>query len=318
MKAYSIFDDYTEEAKAILSEAGVKVTMHPSGVHRPDHEQMKIILESYDCVIIGTSQKITEDMFDNINTPRIIATASVGVDHINIPTEMRSLVTIINTPKANAQSVAEYTIACALTACKRLNEGGQLYLKGKDNKQLYKKPEDLNGKIMGVVGAGNISVKIMEYARFFGMRILCWTAHPENHRDLQSSGVSFTDLDSLLCESDVISVNLPNNTGTKNLISKERVSLIKSNATFISVSRRNTLDIAALIKRAESEPGFHVFLDLDVDMDIVKSLPERPNILITPHIAGGTVETRKRMFREVAEKIASLLNRSDYMDDNII
>ena len=47
MKAYSIFDDYTEEAKAILSEAGVKVTIHPSGVHRPDHEQMKIILSTY-------------------------------------------------------------------------------------------------------------------------------------------------------------------------------------------------------------------------------------------------------------------------------
>ena len=121
MKAYSIFDDFTDDATNILARAGVDVTVHPLGVPRPDSLQMKSILEEYECVIIGTSQKISEDMFDNIITPRIIGTASVGVDHIQVPENKKGLITILNTPKANAQSVAEYTMACALTCCKRLS-----------------------------------------------------------------------------------------------------------------------------------------------------------------------------------------------------
>ena len=136
MRAYSIFDDFTREALDILSAAGVAVTVHPLGTPRPDAAQMKEILREYDCVIIGTSQKISEDMFEGIDTPRLIATASVGVDHIRIPEKKRSLVTILNTPKANAQSVAEYTFACALACCKRLDEGKGLYRQGKDNKKL--------------------------------------------------------------------------------------------------------------------------------------------------------------------------------------
>ena len=119
MKAYSVFDDFPKEAVETLVSAGFEVFVHPLGVSRPSEAQMKAILEEYYCVIIGTSQLITEDMFEIITEPRIIGTASVGIDHIHIPADKRALVKIINTPKANAQSVAEYTMGCALAACKR-------------------------------------------------------------------------------------------------------------------------------------------------------------------------------------------------------
>ena len=304
MKAYSIFDDFTDEAIDILENKGVGLTVHPLGVARPDSTQMKQILEEYDCVIIGTSQKITGDMFENIDSPRIIATASVGVDHIHVPEEKKSLVTIINTPKANAQSVAEYTMGCALACVKRLEEGNQLYKAGKNNKALYQKPEDLCGKTIGVVGAGNISARIMEYAQFFNMKVLCWTRNPEVHRELKEKGVQFVSLDELVSRADVISVNLPNNAGTKGLISSELISKMKSSAVFISVSRLDTINVDDLLQRAVNERGFFVCLDLDINGDIVEKIPDVPNVLITPHIAGGTVETRKRMFREVAESVS--------------
>ena len=307
MKAYSIFDDFSQEALDILEAAGMEVTVHPLGVLRPDSKRMKAILEEYDCVIIGTSQKITEDMFDNVKLPRIIATASVGVDHIKVPDKIKGLVTIINTPKANAQSVAEYTMACALNCVKRLGEGKVLYQEGKDNKSLFQKPEDLAEKTIGVIGAGNISVRIMEYARFFGMRILCWTNHPDRHRELTHKGVVFTGLSELALSSDVISVNLPNHDGTRGLISSELVKLMKPTAIFISVSRVETIDYHALLHKAVAHRGFYVCLDIDVNEDLRKSIPHTPNVLITPHIAGGTVETRKRMFREVADSIARMV-----------
>ncbi len=309
MKVYSIFDDFTREALDILTAAGADVTVHPLGVPRPDAARMKEILREYDCVIIGTTQKITEDMFDGIESPRIIATASVGLDHIRIPEEKRGLVTVINTPKANAQSVAEYTIGCALACCKRLDEGRRLYRQGKNNKSLYQKPEDLLGKTLGVVGAGSISQRIMSFASFFGMDILCWTRNPDHHRELEKESVRFVGLDELARTADFISVNLPNKPETVGLISAELVRSMKPNAVFISVSRLATIDAKALFEKARQDPGFYVCLDLDLDPELIRQIPDQPNVLVTPHIAGGTVETRKRMFAELAEAIASAVEK---------
>ena len=309
MRAYSIFDDFTSEAKAILAAAGVALTVHPFGTPRPDAAQMKQILREYDCVIIGTSQKITEDMFDGIEAPRIIGTASVGLDHIRVPEEKKDLITVLNTPKANAQSVAEYTMGCALSCCKRLAEGSVLYRGGKNNKQLYQKPEDLLGKTIGVVGAGNVSRRIMQYAAFFGMNVLCWTRRPDHHRDLEAQQVRFVDLPELVRSADVISVNLPNKPETVGLISAELVSQMKPNAVFISVSRLATIDAGALLSKARENQGFYVCLDLDLDADLVRQIPDRPNVLVTPHIAGGTVETRKRMFAEIAQAVAAVASK---------
>lgn len=307
MKVYSIFDDFGEEPAKILKNKGVQLSVHPLGLPRPSADEMKEILKNNDCIIIGTSQKITVDMFDGIEQPRIIATASVGTDHINIPKDKRHLVTVLNTPKANAQSVAEFTIGCALSCCKRLIEGRELYKRGKNNKDLSHKPEDLSGKTMGVVGAGNISEKIMEYAMFFGMKVLCWTAHPDKHTQLTRKGIIFASLETLIADSDVISVNLPNNEGTKGLISKKLIYAMKENTIFISVSRKPTVDWIALFKRAEESPYFYVCMDIDLDQEISRHLLHCYNIMVTPHIAGGTVETRKRMFLEIANQVIDLI-----------
>lgn len=310
MNAYTIFDDYDASAIATLQKAGIDLTVHPPGVPRPDKAKMKHILEKYDCVIIGTSQQITEDMFENITSSRIIATASVGLDHIQIPDAKHDLVMVLNTPKANAQSVAEYTMGCALSCCKRLYEGNALYRVGKNNKALSQKPADLAGKTIGVVGAGNISARIMDYAAFFGMDILCWTRNPQSHMDLLGKGVCFAELEELVARADVISVNLPRASGTKQLISSALIDRMKETAIFISVSRLDTTDVFALFRKANTNPNFYVCLDLDVNNEVVEAIPDLPNVLVTPHIAGGTIETRKRMFCELAGRIAAFQARA--------
>lgn len=308
MKLYTIFDDFPDEAVEELKSAGIQVTVHPTGVPRPNADEMSAIVREYDIVIIGTSQKLTEEMLSGVDSPRMIGTASVGTDHIQIPEGKEKLFTVFNTPFANGQSVAEYTMGCALSCIKRMREGNQLYLEKKNNKQLHQKPEDLRGKTMGVVGAGHISRKIMEYAAIFGMQILCWTAHPERHSALLEKGVQFVLLEELARSADVVSVNLPNNAGTKNIIDSAFVDGMKENAVFISVSRLATVDWEALLRRAERERGFYVCLDIDMDERVAEEMPDLPNVMITPHIAGGTVETRRRMFMEVASQIAEAVS----------
>ncbi len=305
MRAYSIFDDYSDEAIAILKNSGVVVTVHPHGVPRPDHDQMKTILEKYDCVIIGTSQKITEDMFEGIISPRIIATASIGVDHISIPHSKTDLVEVINTPGANTQSVAEYNVGAMLMARKRLMEGSDLYTNGLDNKKLIRKPEDIKNTTIGFVGAGRISTRTMELLQPFGVSFLCYSDDADQKQNLVNTlGVRFVSLKELAEKSDIISVNVPSTAGTANLINLEVISAMKEDCIFVSIAREQVIDLKALFKKADHCPNFYAMLDLDVNTDFVKR-SNRRNIVITPHIAGGTIESRLRMFREVAEKIAS-------------
>lgn len=307
MRAYCIFDDFTPEAAALIRGAGIELTEHPLGVPRPAGDELGRLLKEYDCLILGTSQKLTPELFDGIDSPKIIATASVGTDHIQVPEDKKHLITVLRAPRANARSVAEYTVTAALSCVKRMQEGAALYAEGKDNKKLSAKPEDLWGKTMGVVGAGNISVMIMEYAAMLGMRVLYWTAHPEKHT-LDSRFV-YRPLEELAAEADVISVNLPNNAGTRGLISRELVARMKSRCVFISVSRLETVDLAALVERAEAEQSFYVNADIDVNEAVIALTKGRPHVCITPHIAGGTVESRKRAFTDVAEELAALVRQ---------
>lgn len=306
MRAYSIFDDYPQEAVQTLSSAGVTVTVHPKGKPRPDNEEMKQILEFYDIVIIGTSQKLYEDSFQNVNTPRIIGTASVGTDHIHIPAEKRELIHVLNAPKANVQSVAEYTLTMMLLCAKRIVESCRLYSEGVVNKHLHEKPIEIFEGSIGVIGAGAISERIIEFASQFQMKIRCWTPHPEYHVALaERLGVQFTSLEALLQESDFISINLPNKRETVNLLSAERIAMMKEQAVVVSVSRKETVDIAALLSRAYIHPNFYVCLDIDVDQMVRDMYRSVENVYITPHIAGGTVASRIRMFTEVAVNIAN-------------
>ena len=307
MKAYSIFDDFPEEAAKVLSDAGIDLTIHPMGVPRPDPAQMKRILEQYDIVIIGTSQKIYEDMFEKIDTPRIIGTASVGVDHIHVPAEKAGLITVLNTPAANAPSVAEYIVGTLLMTRHRIMEGNELYAQGKDNKKLVRKPEDIHGMTVGFVGAGRISTRVMQLLQPFGVQYICCTDDAPLRQNLvKAYGVRFVSLKELADTADVISVNVPNTETTKGLISSELIATMKSNATLISISREQVVDIPALLKKAEENPNFYAVLDLDVIPEYT-GRNNRRNVVITPHIAGGTIESRKRMFNEVADRIVSAL-----------
>jgi D-3-phosphoglycerate dehydrogenase len=305
MRLYTIFDDFDPIAAQIIRGAGITLDIHPKGVARPDQATMKRILEEYDGVIIGTSQKIGEAMLDSIKSPKIIATASVGTDHIQIPKEKRDFFRIYNTPKANAQAVAEYTFATALSCLKRIEEGRRLYLLGKDNKSLSQKPVELFGKTLGVIGAGAISKRIMEFGQFFGMDIFCFTRHPEKHEDLQELGVKFSSLWEVAKQSDVLSVNLPNVPETKGIVSKELVSCMKSEGVFVSVSRLDTISFPDLLEKSKQNRNFYTCLDIDGNEEVARQSQGMENVIVTPHIAGGTRETRIRMFRELARQITS-------------
>ena len=135
------------------------------------------------------------------------------------------------------------------------------------------------------------------------MNILCFTLHPERHLDLLQQVIKFLSLDELLSNSDIITVNIPLDESSKNLISEDKIKLMKKSATFINTSRAEIVDMNALIKYAEENKTFNVGLDIDVENYKEMLSVKRNNVIVTPHIAGVTKEAIERMDTELANNI---------------
>ena len=308
MKAFSIFDDFPHSSIALLEEQGISITLNPKGEERPTGDALKLLLNEYDVLFISTAQKMAEEMFKDVSTFKIIGTASSGVDHIHIPVDKRHLIKIANAPQANRRTVTEHTFGLILTLRKQLIEGRATAAQGLSKKAMVGKPVDLYGSTMGVIGAGGIASTVLRMAQCFGLNRLCWTLHPENHKDLSEEGVLFVDIDTLLKKSDIVSVNLPLSLETKNLITQERVELLKETATFITTSRLEISDNKALMEKAKRIPTFSV--GMDVDAVTIKELwnPAMNNVIVTPHIGGGTIESRLRLFNECTGNVIKIYN----------
>ncbi len=304
MIAYSVFDDFPKSASELLEKNNIKVILHPKGKERPCGNELKKLIDEYDIIIISTAQKITENMLKN--TPpckKIIATASIGTDHISIPDDKKNIIKVVNAPNANKISVAEHIFGLIIALKKQFIDGKITAALGKNKKEMRYKPHDLYGLTIGIIGAGGTAGAVLKMAKAFGMERISWTRNPEKHTDLSDDGVVFTELDELIKSSDIISLNLPYTPETEGIISASRINNMKNNAVFISVSRSELTDNAHLFKKARDNDCFCIGMDVDADKVFGMWNENMKNVIVTPHIAGGTVEARIRMFNEVSTNI---------------
>ena len=307
LKAYCIFNDFNKKAYEILKNVGVDLEISKK-CNRPDKTELIELLKKFDILIIGAKEKITKDMLNGIKEKRIIATLSVGLDHIEEELFNSTRIKIINCPKSNVISVAEHIFSLILALNKRIIEANDISYTIGDKLGLSQKSEEISNKTLGVIGAGNISKEVIKIANAFNMKICCNTLHPEKHVDLKKYNVEFLDLNELLSTSDIITVNIPLNKQNRNLISKEKISLMKKTATFINTSRAEIVDVDELIKYANENQTFKVGLDIDVDKYKKVLNQKMNNVIITPHIAGVTKEAINRMDIELANNIKDYLN----------
>ena len=285
---------------------------------RPYGADLAKKFSEYDIVLVGIAQKIDTSMLTCVKKPLVIATMSMGTDHlkdaINHP-----MVTILNCASGNAVSVAEHIFALILALRKKLLESKFLAWSAKGHRfNLSSRPYEINGKTLGLVGAGNITREVIKIARVFNLKLLCHTLpHPDND-DLVKLGVKFVELDELLRTSDIVNILVPLNDSTHNLISAEKIALLRPDATFINCARTAVVDTHALIDYADKHPTFNVGLDIDISdnpkfksdknyEDLEKLFAkQRKNVIVTPHTAGLTHEAVQGLENEIIGKICEL------------
>ncbi len=309
LRACSISKNINAQAVKILKEKNISIDVW-NGEKSPTKNELKELLRIYDILIIGVKEKIVKDMISNITSPKIIGTLSIGLDHIDKECLQSNFINVVNCPTANVESVAEHIFALILDCSKRIQEANDLVIDGKgDKKFLGSKPNDISGKTIGLIGAGNISKRLINIANIFQMSVLCYTLHPNNHKDLTQKGVKFVGLDELLQNSDIVNVSLPLKEQTRNLISKEKVGLLKENSIFINTSRTEITDVCSLVEFADKNPNFYLGLDIDIGEYANLLSQRRNNVIVTPHIAGCTDEAIQRTFIECAQNIVNVLDR---------
>ena len=303
-KAYCVFDGFSKEAQGIITNENIDLTINTTK-DRPNGEELINLLKEYDILIIGIFSKLTADMIKYVDKPKVIGTLSVGLDHIDKVFFESPLVTVVNIKTANAVSVAEHILSLILALNKRVFESNELVLKGEGHRNnIHERTDDISNKTLGLIGAGNITKELIKMAKVFNMNIKCFTKNPDNHQDLNEYGVEFLTLDEILKQSDFINISIPLNEETKNLISKDKIELMKPTATFINTSRTEIVDTKALIEYADKYDTFYVGLDIDLDNYKELFMKYRNNVIVTPHTAGISKQAIARMDLEIANKVA--------------
>ena len=307
-KAFSVISNFSKEAIDILKNNNIDLTIDDSD-NIPNTEELISLLQEYDILIIGVKTLISKEILKHIKSSKIIATLSIGLDHIDKEVRESNLVNVINVKNANTISVAEHIFSLILALNKRLYESNNLVLQQKGNKKnLHERPDDISNKKLGLIGAGNITKEVIKIARIFNMSISCYTKNPDNHKDLLNDGVTFKTLDEILKESDIINVSIPLTDETRYLISKDKIDMIKETATFINTSRQDVVDTKALIEKTDKYNTFYVGLDIDLDNYETLLSRYRNNVIVTPHTAGVSKQAIERMDYELANNIVNCLN----------
>lgn len=306
-KAFSVISNISTSAIDILESNNIDLTIDNSG-NIPNIQEIISLLNDYDILIIGVKTLISKEILEYVKSPKIIATLSIGLDHIDKEVRDSNLIHVVNIKNANTISVAEHIFSLILALNKRLYESNNLVLDKKGNKKnLHERPDDISNKKLGLIGAGNITKEVIKIAKVFNMSICCYTKNPDNHKYLLEYGVIFKTLDEVLKESDIINVSIPLTEETKYLISRDKINIMKPTATFINTSRQDVVDTKALIENADKYNTFYVGLDIDLDDYADLFSVYRNNVIVTPHTAGVSKQAIDRMDYELANKIIKCL-----------
>lgn len=242
---------------------------------------------------------------------KIIANYAVGYDNFNVKEISERNILMTNTPEVLTETVAEHTFALILAIAHRIAEADRFSRTGK-----YKGwgPElllgtDLSHKVLGIVGLGRIGSRVAHHAvKGFDMRVIYYDIK-RNEQFEKEFGASFRDNpDGIFREADFISIHVPLLPATRHLVNTERLRMMKGSAYLINTSRGPIIDEAAL--RDALKNGVIKGAAIDVwenEPELTPGLAALDNIIITPHIASATEETRQKMGEVAAKNIIEAL-----------
>ena len=278
----------------------------------PSNEQMSReeiihLLPEYDVLLtIFHSHDIVDKEIIDVGTKlKLISNYGVGYNNIDVQYAREKGVTVTNTPRSVNNPTAELAMALMLSAARRVSECNFRIRKEKESMwgTMKNLGFSLEGKTLGIIGMGNIGRNVARKAEAFGMKVIYY------NRRTEIAGYQRTDLDTLLQTSDFISLPTPLTAETRHLIDIREFSLMKPTAILVNTARGAVINEKALAEalrnRAIAGAALDVFED---EPHITEALYEFDNVVLTPHIGTGTIDTRIAMAEEALTNIRNFFN----------
>ena len=265
---------------------------------RPGLSNSEIInlYSDFDVLVIRSTRKIDKDFLLKCNF-KIIASATKGLDHIDIETAKKKKIKIINSETGNTVSAAEHTFALILSICKKIIFSDGLVRKNNFNFYDFERIE-LRGKKIGIIGFGKVGSRVAKYAEAFEMKIFA-NDIDKNVRE-KNRNYNFKSIDFLLKNADIVTIHIPLNSDNANYINRVKLNLLNKKTILINTSRGGIVDENELLRKLKKNQIYYAGLDVfKNEPKIEKSFFWLENVVLTNHIAGKTKDSSKYISKDI-------------------
>ena len=302
-----ITDGLSKEGLELLSQhPNIEVDLRK----KIERKELKKIINNYNAVIIRSATKMDKEIVESLNDNlKLIGRAGIGVDNVDVRAASKKGIIVMNTPSANAITTAEHTIALLFSLARNTPQAYRSMKEKKWERSSFQGTE-LYGKTFGIIGLGNIGRLVAE--RAVGLRMKVIAHDPYISKDIKLNiPVELVEMDEIFKRSDVITVHTPLTAGTRDLISKGSIDLMKNGVIIINCARGgivNEKDIVEGIKKGKIG---------GVALDVFESEPpdfkspifnQDNKIIFTPHLGASTQEAQMKVGIAMAEQIIEYVN----------
>ena len=297
-----ISDSMSNVAQKIFEKNNIAVDVK-TGLS--EDEIIKIIPE-YDGMVVRSATKVTKKILDAANNLKVIGRAGAGVDNIDVPVAKEKNMIVMNTPGGNANATAEHAFALIMSVLRKIPFANETTHNGKWEKKSIKGTE-LSKKTLGIVGFGNVGVRLSNLVKGFDMKILVCSKSLETRKS-EYPHVENASFDELVSKSDILSFHCKATPDGKPMLTKDHLKKMKPTAYIINAARGNIVDEKDLSDALNED------LIAGAAVDVFSKEPAKENVLfnnpkvvLTPHIAASTTEASIVVAEMVANQISDFL-----------
>ncbi|MHC4334215.1 MAG: phosphoglycerate dehydrogenase [Planctomycetota bacterium] len=270
-------------------------------------DELAEIIGEHDGLIVRSGTKVTAKVLARAGKLRGIARAGVGVDNIDVAEATRKGILVMNTPGGNTLSAAEHTMALILSMSRNVVPACYSLKSGAWDRKKYMGSQ-LNGKVLGVIGLGRIGLSVAQMAKGFNMKILGYDpfAAPTDADKLK---IEITeDLNQVFAEADYITVHVPRNEQTLNMIGAEQIAMMKPTVRLINCARGGIINEGALYDALAEKRIAGAALDVYTEEPPRnRRFEELESCLVTPHLGASTEEAQIEVAVEAAQILVEAL-----------
>jgi len=273
--------------------------------------EQELLKQIQDVHLLGIRSKtqITEKVLQAANKLQAIGCFCIGVNQVDLKAATQQGVVVFNAPYSNTRSVAELVIGASVMLIRRIPDKNIAAHEGRWMKEA-KGSFELRGKTLGIIGYGNIGSQVSVLAEAFGMKVVFYDVVTKLPLGNAMAGRTLKEV---LNQADVVTLHVPENASTKNMINKNTLKQFKKGAILINYARGEVVDLDALQQAIKEEQISGAAIDVyPVEPEkngdsFYTPLQHMPNVLLTPHIGGSTEEAQQNIGEDVSNKLFQYL-----------